>query len=439
MLSKTTLKVCVLAGAVLLLAVVQIPRASATQAVVYPPHWLGPEFKITSDVVAEGQEWYQPDVVYNPNRGLYFVVAHADLGTGHSIHGQHVTQGGGLADWLWTVYGPFEGIEVLQPAVAYNSYDRDYLIVWMRRQTDGEEGYEIWGRIIDELGFTAGDPFMIFSWANRSLSSPRVAYNAFRNEYFVVWNAFDSSGGLPGVPNDISGCRLTAGGAAIAPCPTVITTDVNPHQVDIAYNYVWDRYFAVWVRSYSATATGNDVYGAVLSRNGVVVSPPGVIVIDEGDDNDDAPAVTANAQGYYNVAWQHGFAGNYSIHMQEYDGAGEPYGYPHIQGYASWDDVRPAITEAHGSNTWLMAWEVVADTNSFLRTARWGPGFTGHFTVMDAAFWEVGSPAVATGDATFLIVYEGDSIGDPSVDRHIYGRIFAEVAIYLPLMLQGGP
>jgi hypothetical protein len=311
----------------------------------------------------------------------------------------------------------------------------------MQWQPDDGGDYEIWGRIIDELGFMASDPFKIYSWDNRSFWSPKVAYNAWRNQYFVVWNAFNTTTGQPGVPNDVSGCRLTAGGATIAPCPTVISTDANlyPQQVDIAYNYVWDRYFVVWVRSYSEDATGNDVYGTLLSWNGVLISPPGVFEIDGGDYHENAPAVAANTQGYYTVVWEHGFSdGDSQIYMQEYDGAGDTYQHTRSQGYFSWDDVRPAITEAPGSNRWLMAWEVVADTNNFIRTARWGPTFTGHFTIVDAAFWEAGSPAVATGDATILIAYEGDSIGNPAVDRHIYGRIFAAAAVYLPLALQNG-
>ena len=304
MVAGNTLKALLVTVVVLLPVAGAVPAAGAAPPAF--PLWFGPgpEFQITSDVVVEGQEWFQPDIVYNPNRGLYFVVAHNDLDGGSSIHGQHIALGGTHADWFWTLYGPFEGIDAVQPAVAYNSLNRDYLVVWMRRNRSEGEGYEIWGRIWDEMGYVASDPFKIFSWANRSFWSPRVAYNAYRNEYFVIWNAFDTSGGFPGVPNDIAGCRISAGGN-ILDCPIIITTDTTPHQVDIAYNLVRDEYFVVWVRSYPASGTGNDIYGALLSWDGAVLTPPGEFAIASGATDQNAPAVAADPSGHYMVVWEH--------------------------------------------------------------------------------------------------------------------------------------
>ena len=35
-----------------------------------------------------------------------------------------------------------------------------------------------------------------------------------------------------------------------------------------------------------------------------------------------------------------------------------------------------------------------------------------------------------------MIVYEGDSQGDPTVYRHIYGRRWVPNAVYLPLVVR---
>ena len=443
MMTETALQAGVLAGADLLSAVGRVPSVGAARATIPPPPRLRPEFRITSDVVVEGQEWYEPDVVYNPNRGMYFVVAHSDQGTSPSIHGQHVTQSGALADWLWTIYGRFEGIDAIQPAVAYNSFNGDYLVVWMRRANSNGGAYEIWGRIFDEMGFVASDPFKVFSWANRSFWSPRVAYNAFRNEYFVIWNAFNTSGGLPGVPNDIAGCRISAGGNILAPCPISITTEANPHQVDIAYNLVRDEYLVVWVRSNPAspTGTGNDIYGALLSWNGVVLTPPGVIAIGTEADDEDAPAVAVDAAGHYMIVWERAYVtGDRDIRGQEFDGFGATVG-SRMDLTLSWFFVesRPAITDAPGSREWLAVYQVDGGTGTAVNAVRWGPSAYYAPQVFYAAFWEVASSAVATGDATFLIAYEGDSIGNPTIDRHIYGRIMAAAIVFLPLTLQNGP
>ena len=44
--------------------------------------------------------------------------------------------------------------------------------------------------------------------------------------------------------------------------------------------------------------------------------------------------------------------------------------------------------------------------------------------------------APAAGGATYPIAYEGDAAGDPTVDRHIYGRIRYQAAVFLPLALR---
>jgi hypothetical protein len=272
-------------------------------------------------VVVGGQEWFHPDVVYNPNLYRFFVVAHTDLPTGPSICGGHVAQGAGPAG-LWPI---FQGGGAVQPAVAYNPLQGDCFVVWMWwNSTEG--AYEIWGRIFKETGLTGSLPFKIYSWANRSFWSPRVAYNAFRNEYFVVWNAYDTSGDPPDVPNDIAGCRVSGPGHVLD-CPIIITTEANPHQVDIAYNLVGDRYFVVWVRAYPETSTGHDIYGAVLSWTGVMYTPPGEFAIQSFAAPEDAPAVAADAAGYFVVAWEEeDGSGSRDIRLQEFDNFGATVG-----------------------------------------------------------------------------------------------------------------
>ena len=433
MVARNTLKAMLVTLAVLL------PVARAAPAALPLSPRLGPEFQITSDVVVGGQEWYQPDVVYNPNRGLYFVVSHNDLDTGPSIHGQHITQGGTHADWFWTIYGPFEGIEVLQPAVAYNSLDRDYLVVWMYRDTSEGEDYEIWGRIFDEFGRVAGDPFEIFSWANRSFWSPRVAYNAFRNEYFVLWNAFNTSGGSPGLPNDVAGCRISPGGG-IVHCPIIVTNSNFPHQADFAYNLVRDEYFVVWVRSYLPSATGNDIYGALLGWNGVKLNPPGEFAIDSAERDQGAPAVAADASGHYMVVWEHSTVSfGRDITGQMFDGFGATVGERLPVGPMGTDASRPAVVDGPGGGEWLAAYQAATATGSAVWAKRWEP--TGKWpktewiSVLDVGLWAAESPAVAVSGAKFLIAYEGHDTGNPTIDQHIYGRMWSAAAVYLPLAL----
>ena len=199
-----------------------------------------------------------------------------------------------------------------------------------------------------------------------------------------------------------------------------------------------DEYFVVWVRAYPASGTGNDIYGALLSWNGLVLSPPGVIAIDSRANDQEAPAVAVDAAGYYLVAWERESSStDRDVCYQKLDGFGATAG-----GLAVWNtnsyDSRPVVTDAPGSHEWLVAWQTATDTGSAVSAYRWGPSFGHFFSVVDATFWEAANPAVAAGDATCLIAYEGDATGDPTVDRHIYGRIWARSAVFLPLVLSNG-
>jgi hypothetical protein len=65
-----------------------------------------------------------------------------------------------------------------------------------------------------------------------------------------------------------------------------------------------------------------------------------------------------------------------------------------------------------------------------------GIGISGRFAISYAAFWESNAPAVAKGKTGYFIAYEGDAAGDPTVQRHIYGRTLVPHALYLPLLNQ---
>jgi hypothetical protein len=59
-----------------------------------------------------------------------------------------------------------------------------------------------------------------------------------------------------------------------------------------------------------------------------------------------------------------------------------------------------------------------------------------YFEVAAYAFWDNENPAVAVDGPAYLVVYEGDSQGDPTVYRHIYGRRWVPHAVFLPAVLR---
>jgi hypothetical protein len=394
---------------------------------------LGGDVQLSPDGNAER---YRPAVAYNYGHGEYLVVWHNTWPGGtRDIYARRVSRTGQVLSWFCVTTGANNRF---QPAVAYNAANHEYLVVWM--QEASANVYEIWGKIIPWNGPGTNPEFRIIQWANRSFWTPRVAWNSYRNEYLVIWNAFDTTVSFPpGVPNDVAGHRVSASGSVIDPgFPIIITDSTSPHQADLVYNVAMDEYFVVWVRMYSTVppGTSNDIYGARLSWNGSVVSPPGAIAICSLEKHQNAPSVATNDQGRYMVVWEHEYsATDHDIYAREYDAVGDPVGsYFTI---ASWTEDTTAPDIAAGANNeWLTVWQqaLAGGSGYAIKGFRWGSGVnTYFFDVANYAFWENESPAVAADIPGYLIVYEGDS---STTNRHIYGRMWWPEVVYLPLVLR---
>jgi len=293
------------------------------------------------------------------------------------------------------------------------------------------------GRIIPWNGPGSNPDFKIISWANRSFWTPRVAWNSHRNEYFVVWNAFDTTVGFPpGIPSDIAGYRISAGGVVQDPgFPLILTTYASPHEVDMVYNLAMDEYFLAFVVVHTQATTGNDIYGLRVSWNGTPVNPPGLIHIWETAKDQNAPAVATNGRDRYMVVWENEISAvDHDIYHREYLANGNPYD-------VGWaiaaliDDTRAPDIAAYGANDeWLAVWQTTLSggTGYAIQGARWGFAvWFLDFEVANYAFWENENPAVAAGAPGYLIVYEGDAA---STNCNIYGRMIWPLAIYLPLI-----
>lgn len=158
---------------------------------------------------------------------------------------------GQILSWFAISAGSHDRV---QPSVAYNAINDEYLVVWMHNPSGDNSTYEIWGRLVAWNGSSMGPEFLIIQWANRSFWTPRVVWNSVRNEYLVIWNALDTTTSLA---TDVAGYRVSADGAVIDPGFPIIITDVNePHQADVVYNLAADGYLVVWRRMEGAANLG---------------------------------------------------------------------------------------------------------------------------------------------------------------------------------------
>ncbi len=392
---------------------------------------LGSEIQISLPTSPECDR-HLPAVAYNWVHGEYLVVWHNEWPDGHrDIYARRVSESGQLLSWFAVSAGPNDRA---QPAVVYNATTDEYLVVWMYNANGDGSTYEIWGRTIAWNGAYQNSAFQIITWPNRTFWTPRVAWNSYRNEYLVVWSAFDAT---TFVPTDVAHAILSASGTKLY--GAIIATAEQPHQADVTYNVAADEYLVVWRRMW--TASDGDIKAARLGGfSGQVVTPPGVFTINAATEDQLLPAVTTNQQDRYMVVWQHAYPGpccDWDIRGQELDVSGNLVGSLFSIASTTDDETSPAVVAQPGTGRdYLAVWQRSSSTGEEIWAYHRKDANIEVFEVAAAAFWNHENPAVAWGQVASLIVYEGDSQGDPTVHRHIYGRRWVPNAVFLPLVLR---
>ncbi|UCF36764.1 MAG: hypothetical protein JSU96_18440, partial [Acidobacteriota bacterium] len=214
----------------------------------------------------------------NPNSGEIFVVYSLDRsGFGDfEIYGQRID-----AASLNRIGEPVRisqmGPELnpdfaaLQPDVAYNAQQNEYLVVWSGDDaTDGK--YEIYGQRLDATSATpiGTNDFPISATGSASAPAlgahhPRVAYNEFTNQYFVVWHADaqrDNEFAIYGRRFDAAGVALSSQ-AKLNNVGGTGSVALNP---DILFDSNRNEYLAIW-QAGSASSSTAQIYGLQLNGN----------------------------------------------------------------------------------------------------------------------------------------------------------------------------
>ncbi len=161
-----------------------------------------------------------------------------------------------------------------ESAVAYNSANNEYLVVWKGDDNivTADDEYEIFGQRLSATGVEIGaNDFRISDMGpdgNPSFGPDwgvSVAYNSTDNQYLVVWNSNDHGGGLHDSDLEIFGQLLDAGTGAEVGVNDFRMSDVGgigvPSQYgayypSVAYNSANNEYLVVW--------SGDDNVGGLL-------------------------------------------------------------------------------------------------------------------------------------------------------------------------------
>jgi len=148
------------------------------------------------------------------------------------------------------------------PAVAYNSNNNEYLVVWRGDDDSGalvNGEQEIFGQRIDAAtGNEIGSDFQLSDMGTDGLTnyfarSPSVTYNATNNEYFVVWSGTDNNTGMVVGEYEIFGQRIDAdtgaelgGDIRLTNMGPMGDSNYDAFSPALTYNIRNNEYFVVW-------------------------------------------------------------------------------------------------------------------------------------------------------------------------------------------------
>ncbi len=250
-----------------------------------------------------------PHVAYNSTNNEYLVVwrgheANAGEGTvvdEFEIWGQRLNAATGAEvgenDFRISEMGPNGNVSFfgLDPRVAYNRVDNEYLVVWSGDDTVDNE-VEIWGQRLDAAtGADEGGDFRISRMGpdgdtDYRGDAPAVAHNPFDNEYLVVWHGDDNTPPHGNDDVDVYAQRLMADGTEIGPDDFIVCTmgpdadnNFNGITPDVAFNTATHEYIVVW-HGDNTTDNDSDAWVQRLDADGNEVGVDDLRISDMGPD-----------------------------------------------------------------------------------------------------------------------------------------------------------
>lgn len=257
-------------------------------------------------------------ITYNSTNDDFLVVWRGEMNNSSvdEIYGQLYD-----AATMNPINGPFRisspfttSLDHQDPAVAYNSSDNEYLVVWDadlvdNGTVDGEK--EIYSQRVSSTGTLLGSRVKISRVGgtgngNFDADLAAVAYNATDNQYMIVWEADDTS--FPSVVDnekEIYGQLVNASTGQLINT-TIKISDVGPtgqrdaNSPDIAWNSTDNQYLVIWDGNES---NNNDfqIMGQRLSSTGSLIDNSISIMSTGGSDGDDARVVYNSTNNEYLV------------------------------------------------------------------------------------------------------------------------------------------
>ncbi len=424
---------------------------------------------------------FRPAVAYNGTDNQYLVVWHGDDGSDgladeeFEIWGQLLDAGGaaiGSAIRISAMGDDGDPAQIARNAqVAYNGVSNEYLVVWEGVDNVGPLGpdeFEIFGQLIDASGAEIGpDDFRISDMGPNGhpgydAFNAAVAHNHLAEEYLVVWDGDDNTGGVVANEFEIRGQLVAATTGieiGVIDFRISVTGPDGAAQFDatepsVAFDGAAAEYLVVWVAD-GAPLPDNKlaIRGQRIDAAGNRLEPNDLLIGSMGDPGDadldaEAPSVAHNAlESTWLVVW-HGDDTSGGLVDDELEVYGRLVTFPMTGGQFRVSDMGtedgddrfdarlPVVAYNDANDEFLVVWEgdddtgeliddeqeiygqkVAADTtetgaNDF-RISSAGPD--GDF-LFDAARAEVAYNVV---DQEYLVVWVGEDDIDPLVEGEL--------------------
>ncbi len=378
-----------------------------------------------------------PAVTYNSYAHEYLVVWQTDAPNAGNIWAARVARDG-------RVLGTYEvesggGVTRSNPDVAYNEQDHDYYVVWQYQ--DGAY-MRIRGKPFNPTGPIYGSIQLSTGAALKNCYEPAIAYASSAHTFIVVWERHV----VASLASDIEAQILTGGGAFSGGNFFIKQGTINNShsQPDVAYNRSRNEYLVVWTW-HDAVSPNDDILGRIVTRDGVLLgnelyvgyhTPPEV-----------APAVagmpTTTNNGSYLVAWQLAYtATDHDIYARTIPGRigvdpALPVGNVVLVAATGQNETVPAAAANEPTDRYLVTWTEDYAPPFTVNTGIKGRELTLAGTLDGAAKWAGGAfsghSAVAAGPTgDFLVPYdEAGLFGGVDIWGRLWGR-----RVYVPLVLK---
>jgi hypothetical protein len=345
--------------------------------------------------------------------GTNFLVVWQDQRGGNysDICGARVTPDGTVLDPMGFVISQ-AAYDQRNPALAFDG--ANFLVVW----DDYRRGhaYDIYGTRVTTGGAVLDAFGIIISDAMNDQQCPAVAFDSAN--FLVVWqdNVYDVQ------QQDISGARVTQGGAVLDPDGFVISQAAQDQYTPVI-GFDGSNYLVAWTDC-RATPAQADIYGARVTPGGAVLDPQG-FAIGNLPWAQWSPALAFDGANFL-VAWQDINSGHtppvigvWGARVTPGGTVLEPSGIAIADGTGG---SRPAV--GFDGTDFLVAWHEVHGF-PVAYSSIWGARVTPEGTVLDtaaivvspAARWSRQSPSVGLAGANFLVIWQDDrnAYGEPDI------------------------